>query len=109
MQALERELLKQTSAQTELVMTNEKLLKDLCSTRIELQQAIKHATSLTEEKAELANMLYAKFDQDRAALDAELKESARTIEDLIEKNRNLKYSLETTEMRCEHFKKGYES
>jgi predicted RNase H-like nuclease (RuvC/YqgF family) len=109
MQALERELFKQTSAQTELVMTNEKLLKDLCSTRIELQQAIKHATSLTEEKAELATMLYAKFDQDRAVLDAELKESTRQIEDLIEKNRNLKYSLETTEMRCEHFEKGYES
>lgn len=54
-------------------------------------------------------MLYQKFAQERAKLDEELIEERRQVEALVEQTRNLKYNLETCEMRCQHFEQAYES
>ena len=46
-----------------------------------------------EEKAEIATSLYEKIERERIGYDSSAKEKAQKVEDLIEKVRNLEFSL----------------
>ena len=81
---MERELYRQSSSHTELVLTNERLQNDLTACRIELKTAMQQSTQLASEKAEIVSQLYLKLDQERAAFDSELLVGRRANEDLQE-------------------------
>lgn len=58
---------------------------------------------MAQEKAEIATELYARFEKERVTFDDELKEERGQRESLEEQTRNLRFSLESFESRCNHY------
>ena len=67
----------------------------------------KQVATLYEEKAMVAVEMQSKIEKERMAADLATREQASQIEDLIEKIRNLEFSLENSRIRASDFEERY--
>ena len=68
----------------------------------------KQVSILFEEKALIAVDMQSRIEKERLTADLAAREQASQIEDLIEKIRNLEFSLENSRIRASDFEERYD-
>ena len=86
---------------------SEKKQKDMIALQQEYQAMSKQVSILFDEKATLAVEHQNKIENERQGSDNQSREQASKIEDLIEKCRNVEFSLENSRIRAQDFEERY--
>mmetsp|Transcript_27878 Transcript_27878/g.34610 ORF Transcript_27878/g.34610 Transcript_27878/m.34610 type:complete len:85 (+) Transcript_27878:4463-4717(+) len=81
--------------------------KDLIAAQNENKVVSRQVTLLLEEKALMAVELQYKLENERLKSDSEKRSQQGEVEDLIEKVRNLEFSLESSRIKAQDFEERY--
>jgi len=103
----EREIFEVNKTAASVTANFERMQKDLIAAQNENKVVSRQVTLLLEEKALMAVELQYKLENERLKSDSEKRSQQGEVEDLIEKVRNLEFSLESSRIKAQDFEERY--
>ena len=103
----EREIFEVNRSLATMQALSERKQKDMIALQQEHNAVTKQVSILFEEKAIVAIETQNKIEKERMSSDTAVREQESQIEDLIEKIRNLEFSLENSRIRASDFEERY--
>ena len=100
MKDAEREILEVNKTLATVHASSERQQKDMIALRQEYNAMSKQVATLFDEKAALALEMQEKVERERQQSDVAYRQQTSQMQDMIEKVRNLEFSLESSRIRA---------